>query len=56
MAKKNKFKLGQLCKFRNSYVLIVEMYRKDSSKGEACYILFPKGFVGTVSAKSLEAI
>ena len=56
MVKKNKFKLGELCKFRNSYVIIIELYRKDPSKGEACYLLFPGGFLGTISVSSLENV
>lgn len=55
MARKNKLKLGHLCKFKNNYVLIVELYKKDN-KGEACYLLFPGKFVGTVSLKSLENV
>ena len=56
MTRKTKFKLGQLCKFKNDYVIIIELYRKDLSKGEACYLLFPKGFIGTVSVSSLKSI
>ena len=55
MAKKRNFKVGQLCRFRDNYVLIVELYRKEN-KGEACYLLFPGAFIGTVSVRSLENI
>lgn len=55
MAEKKNFKVGQLCKFKNSYTLIIELYRKEN-KGEACYLLFPEGHIGTVSVRSLENV
>ena len=55
MAKKTNFKVGQLCKFKNSYALIIELYRKEN-KGEGCYLLFSGGHIGTVSVRSLKNV
>lgn len=49
-------KLGQLCKFKNSYVLIVKIHRKNGKIVKACNVLFPEGFIDTVGESCLEIV